>query len=360
MRRPLTLLIPLCMLIGFSDARAEAINMLTDIGTPFPPGCIALALPDAPASEDEDDYIQTVIDAPSVNSPALDAQVRVTIWRVGCPEPDYSIVMVRLQSLSEREVLVPQVFAQAGRVEQPQHQAQLIPQPAVGNIGASGGYRAIAEEGKTYMLAVAPTGIDGDPDALFLPEHYNDVFTLEMAWTDFSGNAEHFELFEIFSHDPALDAPQFEQPIFSGRHSGSYLVSDHPRTGMLLKVAEFKPGNAMADANFIFVIFFTYTNEGEPLWVVGNSGAEPPQPISELELGMYRPQGGKFFTSPPGSFSEEDVDMELIGSMTLRVVDCNNIEADFDFEKGGFGSGSLEMQRFIRIAGHDCNPWEFH
>lgn len=365
MLRHIPVFVSVALLLGAASAKAGEINLLTHIGTPFPPGCIALALPEEPPSSHPDDSIVRTFDAPSILSDSLDARVRATIWRVGCPDENFSVVMVRLEDVSEDDpVLIPLVFAEAGQVEGRalRHEAQLIPRPAVGNIGASGNFREIPAEGVTYMLAVEPTSwVDGE--ATFWHEEYNGQFTLELFWGDYSiASGEVGEVFHVFPYDPEFDAQQFEQPVFHGRHTGNYRVNNHPRTGLMLQVAEIThpddPPGSLAGANYIFAIFFTYTNDGEQLWITGNSGPETPGPVSELELEMFRPEGGMFFTSPTGSFSSDDVDMVPVGTLTLRVVDCNNLEGDFNFTEGGFGSGSLDFQRLIRIAGYDCNPWE--
>lgn len=364
MSKVISALLFVLLLAPVARAQTGEINLLTDIGTPFPPGCITQKLPVAPASDDNE-LVDTDISVPSINSDELDSDVRVVIWRVGCPDEDFSVVMVRLEDISEDQpILVPQAFVRAGQEEGPDHQAQLIPLPAIGNVGASGSFQEIPTDGVTYMLAVEPCPLQDECDEntpvedLFFPEQYNDLFTLELDWRDYSNNSTALATFEVIEFDPGFDPLQFDEPVFNGRHTGNYRVQNHPRTGLMLQVAEFKPGDALAEENFIFAIFFTYTNDGEQLWITGNTGPEEPGPVSELELEMFKPEGGLFFTSPTGSFDSDDVDMVPVGTLTLRVVDCNNLEGDFDFTEGGFGSGSLEFQRLIRIAGYDCNPWE--
>ncbi len=173
MRALLTLVLILLTL----SARAQGeINVLTDLNSPFPPGCIAVSLPEGPSSANNTLFDENVA-APSVGSASLDSTVRVTIWRVGCHDPGYSVVMVRLQAVdfpNNSFVMVPRIFADDGIVDFPLHEGQLIPHPAIGLAGASS--EVIAPQGETYMLAVNPTTIN-DPDAFFLPEDYNDEFS---------------------------------------------------------------------------------------------------------------------------------------------------------------------------------------
>ncbi|MEN1729501.1 MAG: hypothetical protein AAGJ52_13780 [Pseudomonadota bacterium] len=341
MRALLTLTLLLCAL----TARAQGeINVLTDLNSPFPPGCIALSLPDGPASGDNELWDEEVL-APSVGATSLDSLVRVQIWRVGCHDPGYSIVMVRLQALSfptTSFVEVPRVYANAGIVDRANHFGQLIPQPAIGIAGASS--EVITTEGTTYMLAVEPTS-PLEPDSAFLPEDYNGEFTFELVWEPLLIG----ELFPIAAYDPAFDPTQFPTQILHGRMSGQYTFDGIPFTGLQLLV-----GEQTDDTNFIFAIFFTYLN-GEPYWVVGNTGGEAPG-FPQVELEMLELVGGSFVGL--GSFDAGDVAINTVGSLFIDPVDCDNIILGYDFSPIGGGAGVLDGRRFIDVAGYNCNPWQ--
>jgi hypothetical protein len=339
----------LILILFCLTARAQGeINVLTDLNSPFPPGCIALSLPDEPASSNNTLFDED-IPAPSVGSLALDSTVRVTIWRVGCHDPGFSIVMVRLQAIdfpSNSFVMVPRIFADAGVTDFPLHEGQLIPHPAIGQAGASS--EVITTDGQTYMLAVNPTTIN-DPESIFLPDDYNDEFTLELFWGDFAPQAAPLgELFPIAAYDPAIDPTQFNTQILHGRMSGQYTFDGIPFTGLQLLV-----GEQSDDTNFIFAIFFTYLN-GEPFWVVGNTGGEAPG-FPQVELGMLRLSNGEFFGL--GAFDAGDVQIDDVGSIFLDPIDCDTLLVGYDFTPIGGGTGVLEGTRFIDIAGYSCNPW---
>ncbi|AKS40892.1 hypothetical protein [Wenzhouxiangella marina] len=350
MRLQLIAAITLVLASGLARAQGE-INVLTDLNSPFPPGCIALSLPDAPASANNTLFDEE-ISAPSVGSQVRDSVVRVTIWRVGCHDPGFSIVMVRLQAVefpASSFVMVPRVFADAGITDFPLHEGQLLPHPAISDAGASS--EVITPEGRTYMLAVNPTTFN-DPESFFLPEDYNGEFTMELFWGDFSPVAAPFgELFPLNAYDPDFDPPQFGAQILHGRMSGQYVFDGIPSTGFQLMV-----GEQSDDSNFIFAIFFTYLN-GEPIWVVGTTGGEAPG-IPAIELGMLRLTGGEFFGLGPGSFDNSDLVIEEVGSIFIDPLDCNTLLLGYDFSPIGGGTGVLEAERFIRIAGYDCNPWQ--
>lgn len=341
-------LLALTLLIAGRAAATGEINVLTDLKSPFPPGCVAVALPQAPASNDNTLW-DVSVRAPSVDSFDKDARVQVTIWRTGCHDEGFSVVMVRLRKISGGAVLVPQVFAEAGESDFPFHQAQLIRHPAVGDVGATG--NVINEDGITYMLAVEPFSIDDE--TTFTPTDYNDIFTLELFWGALAaeGVALDGELFTIPEYVPDLDPTQFDFPTLHGRMSGQYTIDGIPNTGLVLQI-----GEHFDDTNSVTALFFTYLN-GAPFWIIGTAGELTPG-FDIVELEMLELSGGEFFTVPPGSFTGDDVSVGSIGTMTVEALDCHRVLVDYDFSQTGLGSGVVEAERLIRMAGYDCNPWE--
>ncbi|GEM_PF-942076 len=346
-------------LITTHPARAQLgeINLLTDLGTPFPPGCLAIDLPDQPPSDDGF-LVDSDIAVPSVNSDSRDAQVRVQAWRVACPDDDYSVVLVRMQQIgSGNPIVIPQIYAKVGNISAPfgnsngQHLAQLQSLPVGGNMGAAGDIVSVF--GNTWALAVDPISLEaGDnptDDQIFTPEEYNDVFTIEMTWESYSQASTRSFRFPLDLFDPALDEPQFEQNILHGRHSGLFLREGAERQGLVLQVAE------NANGNYLFAIFFTFI-DGEAVWVIGNTGSVPMEP-GPLTMRVDIPDGGAFMTDEFQP-AREDIDMNEAGQITVEPIDCNNIKVDYDFTPIGKGVGTLELFRLIRTAGYDCNPWE--
>ena len=335
------------LLAGHAWATGE-INVLTDLDSPFPPGCVAVSLPQEPAPGGEMLFEDDEVYVPSVDSASAAARVHVQIWRTGCHDEGYSIVMVRLRKLSGGPVLVPRLFAEAGVVDLPGHVAQLIRHPAVGNIGATG--NEINEQGITYMLAVDYFSLDGQTE--FGPIEYNDLFTLEMYWGQYAQASEaDYRLIEIPEYVPEFDPPQSTYPALHGRMSGQYTVEGLPYSGIVLQIGEEVEGT-----NSITAILFTYI-DGSPFWVIGTLGNLEPG-FDLVTLDMLELYGGQFMSSPPGSYDAEDVDIYSIGTMTIEALDCNRLLVGYNFHEGGLGAGSFEADRLIRTAGYDCNPWE--
>src|SRR6056297_739879 len=96
-----------------TQAQTGELNLLTDLGTPFPPGCLSIDLPEQPRSPDSV-LVDTNVAAPTINSNSRDGRVRVQIWRVACDDDDFSVVLVRLsQSGGDNPIVVPTIFAEA-------------------------------------------------------------------------------------------------------------------------------------------------------------------------------------------------------------------------------------------------------
>jgi len=347
MHRLIVSLLAAGVVVAATPARAQTaeLNLFTDLSTQFPPGCLSIDIPTEPDSPDSLLVSQTV-DMPAVGSDQLDEPVAVNIWRVACADEGFSVVLIRLDPQSgSPNVLVPRAYAEAGNVELPLHEAQLLKIPGAGNVSAAGGF--IPPDGGTWMLGANPVAQDGS--TLFLPEDYNQAFTLELNWGNYSDAQPGGITFLLDQFEPELDPPQFEEPVLNGRFSGQWVLEGAPRQGLVLQIAE------RVDDNFVFAIFFTYL-DGEPVWVVGNSAAGITEPGAVTIENMLTLSGGAFMTDP-NQPAREDIPQTPAGSITIEVIDCNRIRVNYDFTPLGQGTGSIELDRLVRIAGYDCNPW---
>lgn len=334
---------------GNARAQLGEMNLLTDLGTPFPPGCLSISLPQQPRRQDSLLVDQT-LNVPSVNSTVRDASVRVRIWRVACADEGFSAVLVRMRQLGDPDeeppVVVPRVFAEAGQVDTPLHVAHLQQLPAAGIVGATGDIIS-PTTGITWLLAVELLPVAGSSE--FLPQDYNETFTLELNWGSFSVAQPEAFVFVLDRFEPSLDLPQFDQPVLNGRFSGQWVRPGAPRQALVLQIAE------EVDTNFVFAIFFTYL-DGQPIWVTGNTGKAPAEP-GDISMDVVTLENGAFFTDA-NQPAPEDVQQTIAGNIRIEVLDCNRLRLHYDFTPLGKGSGNVELERLIRIAGYDCNPWE--
>jgi len=328
-----------------AHAQEGELNLLTDLNTPFPPGCLAIDVPEQPAGDDNL-LVDQLVQMPSINSASRDQPVLVQMWRVACADEGFSVVVVRLDPVNnDALVLVPQLFAGAGSVQNPFHEAQLIKLPGSGNLGASGSILPVS--GSTWMLGVNPVAID--LNGLFLFDDYNEEFTVELNWGSYSTAQPEQVRFLLDRFEPALDPPQFAQPVLHGRYSGQWVLAGAPRQGLVLQIAE-----RITD-NFVFAIFFTYL-DGQPVWVVGNSTPAVATP-GAVSIAMTTLENGAFITDP-NQPPRDNVIASDAGSISILPLNCNRIRLSYDFTPLGHGTGTIELDRLVRIAGHDCNPWD--
>lgn len=330
-----------------AQAQTGEINLLTDLGTPFPPGCLSINLPEQPRSEDSL-LVDTTISAPTINSEVRDGSVELQIWRVACDDEGFSVVLVRMRDVGGiNPIVVPQVFADSGDVDFPGHKAQLLRLPGSGDVGASGDI--ITTAGTTWMLGVDPFPLDPDDTTDFVPDDYNSPFTVEFNWGSYSIAQPEETVFLLDGFDPALDPPQFDQPVLNGRFSGQWVREGAPRQGLFLTVAE------QIDSNFVFAIFFTYL-DGQPFWMTGNTAPALAEP-GPVSIPMFTLENGAFITDS----SQPPADQVLasdVGSIEIVVIDCNRLRVNYNFSPIGKGTGFMILDRIARIAGYDCNPWQ--
>lgn len=265
---------------------------------------------------------------------------QVKIWRYGCHEPNRSAIMINLDTGTTTSSVTHGAKPALTMIEPDGEETALA--ATLWNfdfatilesfLGFFGFDNSAFPNGLTYI-------VDGTDLAKI--SAYNSDFTLRLGFLGQTVTAE------IPSYEPLLDSPQFPASFFHGRYSGQWVVEDLPSSGLVLQIGEI-PGQ---DRNFIFAIWFTYI-DGSPLWVVGTT--DLPLGSQEVDIEMLLLEGGGFITEP-GSFTADDVNVQSVGTMTLRANHCNEIEADIDFSPSGLGTSNLSFSRLIRIAGYDCD-----
>ena len=125
-----------------------------------------------------------------------------------------------------------------------------------------------------------------------------------------------------------------------GSFSGTYVVDGLNDQGFFVTVGEQEDGTL-----FVFVAWFTF-DQGEPLWLVGVGFPEADS--ATVDLPMERLEGLNFL--------EFSADLRAtradFGSMGLTAIDCDTIEATYDFFSRG--SGTLTLHRLTGIEGRPC------
>ena len=278
--------------------------------------------------------------------------VRLRVWRYGCHDPNRSAVMINFslpsgapEELLEQIEMRPSIVLRDGQGDIP-----LTPyhwdHGAEGVLSMSTGRRGYTQEtflsGVTYVLDTPAFGGAVSSEVLdnFI-ERYNAGGQLRIVWETKT------LLTDLPRYDPDRDRPQSNSAVFTGRMTGQWVADGLPATGLLLQVGEVP----RQDRNYLFAIWFTYL-DGRPIWIASNKDISIN--TSEVTLDMAYYEGGKLFNRP-SEFSGSDINGQILGTMTVRVINCNEIEVETDFTTSGLGSSSLTMNRLIRIAGYDCD-----
>ena len=271
---------------------------------------------------------------------------RIRIWRQGCFEPGRSALLMNLELLEDASapgLVVPNILLTSDEnvsawgltSEFPIQTSAEIPlfsDIGIANAAVNFGNSSV-QSGTTYVVDA--------PQYFLSPDAYNGSMDMLLDF-GFGQNVT----YEIPPYSAATDEPQLMAPAIHGRFSGQWTAPGLPRSGLVLQV-----GEVALDRNFVFAIWFTYL-DGNPIWVVGN--ADIAIGSGEVSIPMSILDGGGFLTTP-GSFSADDVSVDTVGTMTLRALHCNKMEAALDFTAGGLGQEDLELNRLIRIAGYDCD-----
>jgi beta-glucanase (GH16 family) len=146
-----------------------------------------------------------------------------------------------------------------------------------------------------------------------------------------------------FPQDYVIDYVRVYQqgaaPTLDGSVSGAYVAAGLNDQGFIVTVGENPSGN------FFFVAWFTYDEDGNQRWLVGNDFYQTG--VSSIDLTMQEVTGLKFLDFSDSTGSRRD-----FGTITFTVTECGRLQADYDF--GESGTGTLDLIKFGNIEGRDC------
>ncbi len=99
--------------------------------------------------------------------------------------------------------------------------------------------------------------------------------------------------------------------------------------------------------------WYTYTNDasGDQLWVVGSASVLGETAIFE----MFRSEGASFGTE----FSSTDVNKPYWGQIRIDFSDCNNIKATYNADVGGYGQGTVNLQRLTPVLSNSVGACQY-
>jgi hypothetical protein len=366
-----TLTCALLALLGCNFALANS-NFVSNPRLPYPPACARVPAMDASAEPDAqvvkfyDEQIELYESQSGTAIP-----VGLTVYRSACSEPGRSLIWLQF-TLAETdaspavEFLLPTAVAEV--VDHWRIAMNLASEP---NSWGSGG-RVDAE--RTFIVSqprgsaaeyVSVSGerswlflLDGGPqngwwygDSGLTPSQYNARFKLVLR----------FPPYDFLSIAVPATAELFPMPApslpLSGRHSGTWVIESAADQGFQLAISEqvgrrtdFRPGVPELPL-VIFFSQYTFNEDSEPLWLVGNAEFVPGAdsvtvPILQVSNGEFR--------------GSKTAQRQVIGSVTLTSNSCNDLTFQYDYSSIGLGTGSWRLQRLFSLetAGYDCRDYE--
>ena len=280
-------------------------------------------------------------------------EVEVLILRIGCTEPDRSIILVQLSVPNTDDdiqswVPVPLVFAEIDGWFYPLRLTR-----EANTVWRINEVLAEGERGGFYLdnsfgFSLSPE-FEGIPIAqykeIILPSQYNNEFRL------------HFVDRTIWNGD--LVGPSFLIPAYAdqlkedrllwhGMLSGIWVTPEKPDQGFLLSINEKPaPGGTLS----LFLIWSTFDQEGNQLWLAGNGPLKPHSEMATIDLILVT--NGQFL----GSRKSERL---IAGSIGLIPKSCTELIAEFDLEAVGLGSGGFILTRLegLEMSGYSCQDFE--
>ncbi|MEM1092224.1 MAG: hypothetical protein AAF552_04545 [Pseudomonadota bacterium] len=262
---------------------------------------------------------------PDATAPrGISVPVQIRSWRVPCHTngsallieitPQGGLPLAPLVDLVQNDVQVPvRVASEANTLTQDDSGRQLIQSPGA----AQGpGLRMVVESSP----ATDNAGIDFDDELTLIIQDVQFLRTLDYP-----------------AYSPAeYGVPTFQQ--ISARHAGSWFNRVRDGEGVIVEVSEGPEGRSLV------VSWYTYLG-GRQQWLIGS--APLPAGARELTVPVIRTSGADFGPA----FDRNDVQRESWGSVTLRFLDCQQLEFSYD---GADGIGELQLQRLTSVSGLRC------
>jgi hypothetical protein len=129
----------------------------------------------------------------------------------------------------------------------------------------------------------------------------------------------------------------------SGRLNGAYYDPNRSGEGFMVDFFDVSPTR-----QHVFVSWYTYDDNGNQVFVVGNTDVTPG--ATSVSIPLISTRGGRF----GNAFRSADIVRTPWGSMTIRFPNCSTAVVDFTRTLGSV-SGSFTLERFGQATGVACN-----
>jgi hypothetical protein len=290
--------------------------------------------------------------------------VNVNMYRVGCAEPNRSVILVEFTLPPEwvdprnAQILLPSAGGSTAwdhvpfeLKAEPNGWGQSTQQPAI-TIQAFGEYTGGWDDPRRftwrYVLDVDPVGQYWPWE--LPPEYYNGRFSLVLWGRDPSVGIG----VEVPATREVLE-PNASLPL-NGRLTGTWVEEGAADQGFLLSFSNPAPpaGSEAAEPEnselLVFLSWFTFDSQGDMLWLTGS--ARFPQGATEVTVPIVQVTHGQFLGS-------QAAERSTVGNVRLRAKQCNALEVEYDLADLDLGDGAMRLQRLdaLEIAGYPCRDY---
>lgn len=134
--------------------------------------------------------------------------------------------------------------------------------------------------------------------------------------------------------------------------AGIYVAPSRTGEGLILHHMPVQNGNNVQQRDFL--IWYTFDNEGDPMWLVGERdqpmGMGPGLGINRYHFSLGRPVG----TFYPPNFNPGQIQTQPFGTVELENTNCSQMRVRFDARAGGFGQGEFLADRVTATRNSPC------
>ena len=142
--------------------------------------------------------------------------------------------------------------------------------------------------------------------------------------------------------------------IIDYRYSGIYSSNEINGHGVNITVSQIPIDNSEKTRNILFVAFYTYDDNGNANFFVGNTDFDGWRVDEAKSVNIIQTSGGDFTNLNPVNF---ETDVTNAGIMSLHFLNCSQVELDFSIIEPNTGeevSHDLLLSKSVGIPDHVC------
>ena len=317
--------------------------------SPYPAGCITYAniqndiYPDSTQQLYVNDEVLEGNILIEGFTPGTHLEAKISLYRTGCAEDNRSVLLARLEIVDNENGVVELgiIHEFEARIGTDDYPLRPTTEP---NSWVDDGSLTTLPEGaaKTFVLDIpTPLSPRWVEDAVLTPSLYNGEFLLLLRMP----SSTLYSQIRVSAYDNELQPSVLP---FNGRLSGVWIVEGAPDQGFLISFSEL-PGNT--EQGLIFFSWYTFDQNGENLWLVGNTQYAIGNDTTFFELQLVTDGeflGGKTASRLPA------------GNVRISAKNCNLLELEFDLREIGLGQSVVPVSRIfgIETAGYTCMDLE--